>query len=115
MGQTTTAVARELGVSEPTVRKCRSMEDLSRRPAPSRDPRFPSLEGVTGKIDSWLIDDNKHWRKQRHTATRVYVQLRDEEGYEGSYSTARRCVHLERKQMAAERSQREAAGHPLLR
>lgn len=83
MGQTTTAVARELGVSEPTVRKCRSMEDLSRRPAPSRDPRFPSLEGLTGKIDSWLIDDNKHWRKQRHTATRVYVQLRDEEGYEG--------------------------------
>lgn len=91
------------------------MEDLSRRAAPSRDPRLPSLEGLNGKIDSWLIDDTRHWRKQRHTATRAYVWLRDEEGYEGSYSTVRRCVHLERKQMAAERRQREAAGHPLLR
>lgn len=114
-GQSTAAIARELGVSEPTVRKYRSMEDLSRRPAPSRDPRFPSLEGLTGKIDSWLIDDTRHWRKQRHTATRVYVRLRDEEGYEGSYSTVRRYVHLRREQMAAERDQREAAGYLLLR
>lgn len=74
-------------MSEPTVRKYRDMEDLSERPPAAAEPGFPSLEGLTGTIDSWLEDDCRNWRKQRHTATRVYVRLREELGYDGSYST----------------------------
>jgi len=81
-GQPVAAIARELHVSEPTVRKYRDMEDLSQGPEPGREPQSPSLDGLTEKIDAWLEDDVRQWRKQRHTAVRVYVRLRDEEGYQ---------------------------------
>ena len=114
-GQPVAQIARELHVSEPTVRKYRDMEDLSERPRPKKDPQFPALEGLTEKIDAWLIDDTRHWRKQRHTAARVYVRLRDEEHYEGSYSTVQRYVRWRREQMAAERERRDASGYLLLK
>ena len=110
-GQPVAVIARELHVSEPTVRKYRDMEDLSQRPGPEREPQFPSLDGLTDKIDAWLEDDVRQWRKQRHTAVRVYVRLRDEEGYQGSYSTVQRYVRRRREQMARER---DAAGFLLL-
>ena len=113
-GQPVAVIARELHVSEPTVRKYRDMEDLSQRPEPEREPQFPSLDGLTDKIDAWLEDDVRQWRKQRHTAVRVYVRLRDEEGYEGSYSTVQRYVRRRREQMARERDERDAAGFLLL-
>ena len=62
-----------------------------------------------------IIMYSKQWRKQRHTATRVYVRLRDEEHYEGSYSTVQRYVRWKREQMALERDQRDASGYLLLR
>ena len=62
-----------------------------------------------------IIMYSKQWRKQRHTATRVYVRLRDEEHYEGSYSTVQRCVRWRREQMAAERERRDASGYLLLK
>ena len=114
-GQPVAQIARELHVSEPTVRKYRDMEDLSERPRPRQDPQFPALEGLTETIDAWLIDDARQWRKQRHTATRVYVRLRDERHYEGSYSTVQRYVRWRKEQMALERDQRDAAGYLLLR
>ena len=114
-GQPVAQIARELHVSEPTVRKYRDMEDLSMQPKPKQDPQFPTLEGFRETIDAWLIADSKQWRKQRHTATRVYVRLRDEEHYEGSYSTVQRYVRWKREQMALERDQRDASGYLLLR
>lgn len=48
----TTAITRELGVFEPTVRKCRSLEGLSQGPGPSCDLRFLYLKGLNDKIDS---------------------------------------------------------------
>lgn len=114
-GQPVAAIARELQISEPTVRRYRDMESLSEEPKPKHDPQFPALEGLTDKIDAWLTDDTRHWRKQRHTATRVYVRLCDEEGYEGSYSTVQRYVRFRKEQMALEREQRDAGGYLLLK
>ncbi|MEE1208960.1 MAG: IS21 family transposase [Parafannyhessea umbonata] len=113
-GQPVARIAREVGVSEPTVRKYRDMEDLSERPPAAAEPGFPSLEGLTGTIDSWLEDDCRNWRKQRHTATRVYVRLREELGYDGSYSTVQRYVRRRREEMERERDERDAAGYLLL-
>ena len=43
-----------------------------------RGPESEVLAPYKETIDSWL-DDRRNWRKQRHTATRVYVRLRDEQ------------------------------------
>ena len=110
-GETVADIARATGVSEPTVRKYRDMEDLSPEPPRARRPESDLLAPYESTIDSWLLDDRKYWRKQRHTAVRVYVRLRDEEGYEGSYSTVQRYVRRRREEMAAEAEARDAQGY----
>lgn len=114
-GQAVESIARDPGVSAPTARKHRDMEDLPERPGPERGPQFPTLGELTTKVDSWLEDDVRQWRKQRHTAVRVYVRLQREEGFEGSYSTVQRYVRWRREQMARERDECDASGYLLLR
>jgi hypothetical protein len=41
----------------------------------------------------------------------VYVRLRDEFGYDGSYSTVQRYVKRRREEMAEERDRRDAEGY----
>lgn len=103
-------IARAAGVSEPTVRKYRDMEDLSPEPPRRTGGESELLAPYAGTIDRWLADDARHWRRQRHTAVRVYVRLRDEEGYDGSYSTVQRYVRRRRGEMAREADQRDAQG-----
>lgn len=109
-GEPIAAIARAVGVSEPTARKYARMDDLSPEPPRRRKPESEVLAPYEGTIDSWLDDDCRNWRKRRHTAVRVYVRLRDELGYEGSYSTARRYVRRRREEMARERDRRDAEG-----
>jgi len=103
-------VARRAGVSEPTVRKYRDMEDLSPEPPRKAGGESELLAPYAATIDRWLADDTRYWRKQRHTAVRVYVRLRDEEGYGGSYSTVQRYVRRRREEMAREADRRDAQG-----
>lgn len=77
-GESIASIARAVGASEPTVRKYARMEDLSPEPPRRREPESEVLAPYEETIDSWLDDDCRNWRKQRHTATRVYVRLRDE-------------------------------------
>lgn len=91
------------------------MKDLSPEPPRRREPESEVLAPYEGTVDSWLDDDCRNWRKQRHTATRVYVRLRDEEGYTGSYSTVQRYVKRRREEMARERDRRDAEGFLTLR
>jgi transposase len=114
-GQPVARIARELHVSGPTVRKCRDMGDPSVQPRPKQNPQFPTLGGFRGTVDAWPISDTKRWRRQRHTATRVYVRLREEEHCEGSYPTAQRYVRRKRGQTAIGRDRRDASGHLPLR
>jgi hypothetical protein len=86
------------------------MDDLSPEPPRARRPESELLAPYAATVDSWLLDDRKNWHKQRHTAVRVYVRLRDEEGYEGSYSTVQRYVRRRREEMAAEAEARDAQG-----
>lgn len=110
-GEPIASIARAVGVSEPTVRKYVRMGDLSPRRSPRAAPESEVLAPYEASIDAWLDDDCRNWRKQRHTATRVYVRLRDELGYEGSYSTVQRYVRRRREEMAAERDRRDAQGY----
>jgi transposase len=113
-GATVAEISRETGVSEPTVRKYLRAGDLSPEPPRAREPRSGLLGPYEATIDGWLEGDRRNWRKQRHTAARVYARLRDEEGYEGSYSTVQRYVKRRREEMAAEADAREAQGYLLL-
>ncbi len=110
-GESIAAISRATGVSEPTVRKYLRATDLSPEPPRRREPESELLAPYTATIDTWLDDDCRCWRKQRHTATRVYVRLRDELGYSGSYSTVQRYVRRRKAQMAEERDSRDAQGY----
>ena len=110
VGESIASIARAVGVSEPTARKYARMEDLSPEPPKRKEPESELLAPHREAIDSWLDDDCRNWRKQRHTAVRVYVRLRDERGYEGSYSTVQRHARQRREEMARERDRRDAEG-----
>ena len=114
-GEPIAAIARAPGVSEPTAGKYAGTEGLSPGPPRRREPESAPPAPHEGTVDSWPGDDCRSWRKQRHTATRVYVRLRDEEGYEGSHSTVQRYAKRRREEMARERDRRDAEGFLTLR
>ena len=114
-GASVASISRDTGVSEPTVRKYLREQDLSERPPEiGGAPGSPLLEPFEALIDSWLLEDRRCWRKQRHTAKRVYDRLVAEEGFEGSYSTVQRYVRRRREELAAGLDAREAQGFLLL-
>ena len=108
-GHSVAEIARVTGVSEPTVRKYRDMDDLSPKPPKAHETESELIAPHAATIDGWLRDDTRYWRKQRHTAVRVFVRLRDEKGYEGSYSTVQRYVRKRREEMACEVEKAETA------
>lgn len=110
-GESVAAISRATGVSEPTVRKYRDIGDLSPERPARRRPESPLLEPYMDTVDGWLEEDLRCWRKQRHTAKRVFDRLRDEEGYTGSYSTVQRYVRRRREEMRAERDARDQQGY----
>lgn len=109
VGEPIASIARHVGVSEPTVRKYARMVDLS--PEQPRRRQLGSDVLVPREGTLWLNDDCRNWRKQRHTAMRVYVRLRNELGYDGSYSTVQRYVKRRREEMAGESVRRNAEGY----
>ncbi len=84
------AIARTLGISRNTVKKYVEGEVIPG----NRKPQMRS-KPVTGpfrdKVADILEQDKQEWRKQRHTAQRIYDNLR-KEGYQGSYSSVRDMV-----------------------
>ena len=75
-GASIASIARDTGVSEPTVRKYLREPDLSESPpAVGRAPESPLPGPFAGLVDSWLIEDRRCWFKQRHTAKSVRCGL----------------------------------------
>jgi transposase len=52
----------------------------------------PKIGPFEDRIKQILEDDLKIHNKQRHTAKRIWERLRDENGYQGAYSTVRQAV-----------------------
>mgnify|MGYP000706771189 FL=1 len=105
-GESVASIARKTHVSEPTVRKYLAKEDLSAVPS-VRKPRQTARLARCSRPpwSSWLAEDRANWRKQRHTATRIWERLRDEHGAEVSLSTVTRAVARLRREFAAERDE----------
>ena len=98
-GESIAAIARKQHVSEPTVRKYLRMDDLSEKP-PVRRTRGSVIDPYLPLVEQWLAEDRASWRKQRHTATRIWERLRDEHGAEVSLSTVTRAVARLRRGLA---------------
>lgn len=91
-------VARDEGVSEPTVRKYRDMDDFSPA-AKARKGRASKLDPYKPAIDSWLLQDRRRRVKQRHTAKRVFDRLVAECGYGGGYTTVQKYVKARKAEL----------------
>ena len=96
-GMSERAAARHFGVSRQSVRKMLqfSVPPSYRRTAPVRRPK---LDEFTALIEQWLGDDRRHgYRKQRHTAKRIFERLRDEHGFTGGYTIVKDYVREHRR------------------
>lgn len=95
-------IAKRLSISRDSVAKYLSQQDFSPKPQPlAQRPGGSVVARFTPIIDQWLVDDQKRWHKQRHTARRVFDRLVAEHDYPGSYSPVQRYV----KQWRAEHRQ----------
>lgn len=84
-------ISKKTGADPKTIRKYLSQEDFSPDPPvvlskPSKLDPFKSI------IHEWLEEDKRHWRKQHHTAKRVFERLVAEYGYQGSYNLVQRYM-----------------------
>lgn len=100
-GMSVRGAAREFGLNRRTVQK---MLDQSIPSGYQRKytPPKPKLDPHLEFIDQILKDDKHCPKKQRHTIKRIFVQLKEERGYEGGYTIVRDYVaqhHIRDKEM----------------
>ena len=95
-GYLVSEIEKMTGHDHKTINTYLKQEDFSPEiPIAAKRPSI--LDPFTELIDQWLEEDKKHWRKQHHTAKRVYSRLVKEAGYKGSYDTVQRYVQIKRK------------------
>ena len=87
-GSSIAEISRKLEVSRDTVYKYLAADDLSQKP-PAPRARKSVLDPYRALIESWMDEDERNWRKQRHTAHRVWARLREEAGADVGESTVR--------------------------
>jgi len=93
------ALAERHEVHRRAVRQALANATPPERKVPVRDS--PVLGVHEAQIRTWLVDDLKAPRKQRHTARRVWQRLRDEQGAQLAESTVRGLVGQIRQEVAA--------------
>lgn len=89
-GKNISQIAKETGRDRKTIREYLEKDDWNNEPpAAEPDASYPKLDPYKSDIDSWLTEDRKAKRKQRHTARRVYDRLVEEYGdsFNCSYRT----------------------------
>ncbi len=89
-------IARKLGISRNTVSKYLRQNTpptaAHRRHVYGRERYSAETLRIIPLIDQWLEEDRLTWKKQHHTAARIYHRLRDEYGFQGSQSNIRKVV-----------------------
>ncbi len=94
-------IARELGHDRATIHKY-LQEDSAPPHYRLRQPRAkPVLGAVLPLLERWLAEDAQQPPKQRRTARRMWVQLRDEHGFTGAEPTIRVAVRQLRERQRA--------------
>lgn len=96
-GYSIAEIARMNGVSRDTVYKYLQKDDFSPK-VPEKKNRPSKLDPYKPIIRQWLDDDSRNWRKQRHTARRIWQRLHDEYGADVAETTVSRYVSKVRKE-----------------
>ena len=94
-GMSIREASRRFGLHRSTIKKILgfALPPGYRRTKPVRRPK---LEGFTGFIDAWLLEDKTRPKKQHHTAKRNFERLRGEHGFLGGYTIVKDYVQGER-------------------
>ena len=111
-GSSVAEISRTFGVDAKTIRKYVNQEDFSPQP-PEKLIKGSILDPYKPLIDSWLLEDQGRWHKQRHTAKRIHDRLASEvPNYACSYNTVQRYVKRVLKEQLAVRASMELVWHP---
>lgn len=103
-------ISEKTGTDPKTIRKYLSKDDFSPEP-PVVSQKPSKLDPFKPIIDEWLEEDKKHWRKQHHTAQRVFDRLVEEESYDGSYNLVQRYMK-KRRSVQVEKANLELVWDP---
>lgn len=86
-------IARKTKLCFQTVQKYAYMENWSPENLPNVNANnYPVLKDYITIIDSWLEDDIRQPRKQRHTVKRIHERLKKEHQFSGSYGSVKKYV-----------------------
>ena len=91
-------IAETLKISRNTVQKYADMEDFSMA-TPVEATRPSILDPFKPHIDQILAEDQKRWRKQRHTARRIFNILVEVYGYTGGYTIIQTYVKKQKRSL----------------
>jgi transposase len=87
--QTVTAIAKEMGLSRPTVRK--HLHTVEEPKYKRKQPSAPKLGQYEEQLTQWLMEDAKLARFRRRSGQRLFEGLQDL-GYMGAYDSVQRFV-----------------------
>ncbi|OPG16297.1 hypothetical protein [Ferroacidibacillus organovorans] len=89
-------IVQQLGLSRNTVAKYLAMDEipapLTRKKSYGHRRYGDEIMRVLPILEQWFQDDESAWKKQHHTATRMYERLVKEYDFKGSASNVRRVV-----------------------
>ncbi len=102
-GMNISQIASVTGHDRKTIRSKLSVEDWNQEipKVSGKTNNYPSLDPFKVTIISWMVEDKRHKRKQRHTAKRIFDRLCDEfpEEFNGSYRTVAGFVASQKEEI----------------
>jgi len=98
-GKSLSYIAKTMHISYKTVKKYALQYNWSPNEIKMKTDRYPVLGPYLDIVDTWLEDDLKRPRKQRHTAQRVFDRLVDEQNFKGSIRTVSDYVAKKKKEL----------------
>ena len=100
-GKNLTEISEIMGCDWRTVRKYVDKADFSpKAPKAEQSKQQSKLSPYCSEIDTWLEEDRKAPRKQRHTAKRIYDRLKEAHSeFNASYRLMAEYVSEKKKQL----------------
>jgi transposase len=109
-GKSISEISRIVGVSWRVAKKYALKEDWN-EPAEIK-PKKSIMDPYVDIIDIWLLEDSLRPRKERRPAIKIYRDLRDDYGYQGSERAARGFVAERKKALVDNEKFLEIEHHP---